>query len=133
MTSDLNELQSEFLKTHRLGVLATSKRSGAPQVSLIAYNYDGTDVVISTGDQSAKYRNAAKRPAVSLIVTDGPKAVTVYGTASIVTGAEAEALRDARLQGPRPANTPPRAMPNRGERVIIRFVPEKVFSNRLDD
>ncbi|MGE3982908.1 MAG: pyridoxamine 5'-phosphate oxidase family protein, partial [Dehalococcoidia bacterium] len=41
MTTTLNDLQSEFLKSHRLGVLATSRRSGAPQVSIIAYNYDG--------------------------------------------------------------------------------------------
>lgn len=136
MTTTLNDLQSEFLKSHRLGVLATSRRSGAPQVSIIAYNYDGTDVVISTGDQSAKYKNANKRPEVSLIVTDGPKAVTVYGTASIVRGAEAEALRDQRLQPARPAGTPAqpaRALPNRGERVIIRFTPAKAFSNRLED
>ena len=133
MTADLNKLENEFLKTHRLGVLATSKRSGAPQVSLIAYNYDGSDVVISTGNQSAKFKNASKRPDVSLIVTDGPKAVTVYGTASIIIGPEAEALREARLQAPRPANAPARTIPDRGERVILRFVPEKVFSNRLED
>ena len=133
MTAELNDLQTGFLRSHRLGVLATSKRSGAPQVSIIAYNYDGNDVVISTGDQSAKYKNASKRPAVSLIVTDGPKAVTVYGNAEIVRGADAESLREQRLQGPRPSGQPARALPNRGERLIIRFTPEKVFSNRLED
>jgi PPOX class probable F420-dependent enzyme len=135
MSSELNELQSEFLKTHRLGVLATSRRSGAPQVSIIAYNFDGNDVVISTGDQSAKYKNANRRPEVSLIVTEGGKAVTVYGTANIVRGEDAEVMREQRLQPPRPAGTPaPTRMPsNRGERVIIRFVPEKVFSNRLEE
>jgi hypothetical protein len=50
MTTALTDLQSDFLKTHRLGVLATSRKSGAPQVSIIAYNFDGNDVVISTGD-----------------------------------------------------------------------------------
>lgn len=133
MTAELNELQTDFLKAHRLGVLATSKRNGAPQVSIIAYNFDGRDIVISTGVQSAKYKNASKRPSVSLIVTDGPKAVTVYGTAEIVRGAEAEALREQRLQAPRPAGTPARQLPDRGERIIIRFVPETVFSNRLEE
>ena len=133
MTVAPSDLQSDFLKSHRLGVLATSKRSGAPQVSVIAYNFDGKDVVISTGDQAAKYKNASKRPAVSLIVTDGGKAVTVYGTAEIVRGADAESLREQRLQAPRPAGQPARAAPNRGERLIIRFAPEKVFSNRLEE
>jgi PPOX class probable F420-dependent enzyme len=138
MPAELSHFQSDFLKSHRLGVLATTRRSGAPQVSIIAYNYDGNDVVISTGDQSAKYKNASKRPEVSLIVTDGGKAVTVYGTAAIVRGAEAETLREQRLQPPRAATTPApaqpaRALPNRGERLIIRFTPEKVFSNRLEE
>jgi PPOX class probable F420-dependent enzyme len=135
MTTELNDLQSEFLKTHRLGVLATSRRSGAPQVSIIAYNYDGTDVIVSTGDQSAKARNASKRPEVSLIVTDGPKAVTVYGTATIVRGEAAEVLREERLLPARPAGTPApaRTPPNSGQRVVIRFTPERVFSNRLED
>jgi PPOX class probable F420-dependent enzyme len=135
VTAELNDLQRDFLKSHRLGVLATSRRSGAPQVSIIAYNYDGNDVVISTGDQAAKFKNASKRPEVSLIVTDGPKAVTVYGDASIVRGEAAEMLREQRLQPPRPAGAPApaRTAPNRGERVIIRFTPDRVFSNRLDD
>jgi len=133
VTNQPTELEGEFLISHRLGVLATGKRDGSPQVSIIAYNYDGSDIVISTGVQSAKYKNAVKRPAVSLIVTDGPKAVTVYGEAAIVRGDEAEQLREQRLQAPRPANAPARAMPDRGERVIIRFRPERVFSNRLQD
>ena len=133
MTTRPNELENEFLKSHRLGVLATSRRSGAPQLSIIAYNFDGSDIVISTGDQSAKYKNASKRPAVSLIVTDGGKAVTLYGNADIIRGADAETLREQRLQAPRPPGQPARPVPNRGERVIIRFAPEKVFSNRLED
>ena len=67
MTAEITDLQREFLASHRLGVLATSKRSGAPQVSIIAYNFDGNDVVISTGDQSAKFKNISKRPPVSLM------------------------------------------------------------------
>jgi PPOX class probable F420-dependent enzyme len=135
MTTQLTDLQSDFLKAHRLGVLATSRRSGAPQVSIIAYNFDGNDVVISTGDQSAKYKNANRRPEVSLIVTDGPKAVTVYGMAEIIRGEDAELTREQRLQPPRPAGAPApaRTAPNRGERVIIRFAPQKVFSNRLEE
>jgi PPOX class probable F420-dependent enzyme len=132
MTAELDSLQTEFLKSHRLGVLATSRRSGAPQVSIIAYNYDGTDVVISTRDQSAKYRNVSKRPSVALIVTDGGKAVTVYGTATITEGDEAAKIREERLQQRRAAGAPERPG-NPGDRVILRFVPESVFSNRLDE
>ena len=61
MATQPNEIESEFLKSHRLGVLATSRRSGAPQVSIIAYNFDGNDLVISTGVQSAKYKNASAK------------------------------------------------------------------------
>lgn len=133
MTAQLTDIQNEFLKSRRLGVLATGKKDGSPQVSIIAYNFDGNDVVISTGVQSAKFKNANKRPKVSLIVTDGGQAVTVYGTATIVRGPEADTLREARLVPPAPAGAPPRQPPpDRGERIIIRFAPDQVFSNRLD-
>ena len=134
MAEEPDALESEFLKTHRLGILATGKRDGSPQQSLIAYNYDGNDIVISTGDQAAKYKNLRKRPSASLIVTDGPKAVTIYGAATFIYGDAADAVREARLQPPRPAgNQPARPAPNRGERLIIRIAPAAFFSNRLDD
>jgi nitroimidazol reductase NimA-like FMN-containing flavoprotein (pyridoxamine 5'-phosphate oxidase superfamily) len=88
---ELRALADQYLKDHRLGVLATGRRDGTPQQSILSYSYDGTEVVISTGSETAKVKNIRRRPGVALAVTDGPRCVVVYGRARLLQGAEAEA------------------------------------------
>jgi len=89
--AELLAIAQDFLKERHLGVLATGRRNGTPQQTILSYNFDGKDVVISTGDATAKVKNIRKRPGVSLAVTDGPRCVVVYGDARLLQGAEAEA------------------------------------------
>jgi PPOX class probable F420-dependent enzyme len=98
--------QAEFLKARRLGSLATGRRDGSPQQSLIAYEFDSTDIVLQTGGGSAKARNVGRVPAVSLLVQDGGRYLVVQGTAEIVaSGAERRAaIRRARASGRNPAS-----------------------------
>src|ERR671921_497533 len=49
---------------------ATGKRDGSPQQSILGYRFDGTEVVINTGDVTAKVKNIRKNPRVSLAVTE---------------------------------------------------------------
>lgn len=134
--NETSDLVLEFLKSHRLGTLATGRRDGSPQQTLIGYNFDGKDIVISAGEQSAKVKNLRKRPRASLSVTDGPKAVVVYGATLIIEGEEAEQIRASRMQFQRPAGqAPARPAPQRtqaGERVIICLTPERILANRLE-
>jgi PPOX class probable F420-dependent enzyme len=126
----------DFLKSHRLGIFATGKRDGSPQQALISYNFDGSDIVVGTGWDSAKVKNLRRQPLASISIVDGPKVVVVYGEASIVRGEEADSIRAARLQPPRPAGATPARPPARtqaGERVVIRMEPQRIIANRLDD
>jgi len=52
-------------------MLATTRADGAPQVSMLAYHWDGRDVVMSTRSSSAKWANVGRRAQV---------VVTVQGT-----------------------------------------------------
>ena len=88
--AEMKVLADEFLASHRLGILATSKRDGTPQQSILGYALKGTDIVISTGSDTAKVKNLRKRPGLSLAVSDGPTCVVVYGTARLLQGDEAE-------------------------------------------
>ncbi len=88
--AELKVMADKFLRDHRLGVLATGRGNGAPQQSIIAYAFTGDDVVISTGSDTAKVKNIAKRPGISLAVTDGPTCVVASGDARLLQGAEAE-------------------------------------------
>ena len=88
---ELRAMAEQYLKDHRLGVLATQRGSGMPQQSIVAYQFDGADVVVSTGSDTAKVKNIRHRPGVSIAVTDGPTCVVVSGQARLLDGAEAEA------------------------------------------
>ena len=54
---ELKAIAEQYLKDHRLGVLATGRRDGTPQQSILSYSFDGKDVVISTGSDTAKVKN----------------------------------------------------------------------------
>jgi len=82
----------QYLQGHRTGVLATQKKSGAPQLTLIAYHFDGADLAISTRAPTQKAKNIGVRPEISLAVIDGQKQLIVYGQATVVRD-EAEVLR----------------------------------------
>jgi general stress protein 26 len=120
--AELQAMAGEFLKNHRLGVFATGKRDGSPQQSILAYRFDGADVVISTGSDTAKVKNARKRPRVSLAVTDGPTCVVVYGNARLLQGAEAEAYLGEAPGSGRQTGTP----------TLIVFAPDTYRWARLE-
>lgn len=111
---ELKAMAIEFLKSHRSGIFATGKRDGSPQQSYLGYTFNGTDVIIETGDSAAKVKNARKRPSVSLAVNEGPTCVVVYGNARLLQGAEAEAY----LGKPAGNGSQP------GEPTLIVFTPE---------
>jgi len=83
---------AEYLQGHRTAVLATQRRTGAPQLTLIAYHFDGETLAISTRGPTQKAKNISRRPEVSLAVIDGQRQLIVYGTCDIVRD-EAEVLR----------------------------------------
>jgi nitroimidazol reductase NimA-like FMN-containing flavoprotein (pyridoxamine 5'-phosphate oxidase superfamily) len=100
---ELKAIATDFLKNHRLGIVATGKRDGSPQMSIVSYVVKGSDIVVSTGSATAKYKNARRNPRVSLAVYDGPTCVVVYGEARLLQGAEAETyLGEAPSSGRQP-------------------------------
>jgi PPOX class probable F420-dependent enzyme len=90
--TEIDASVAEYLRGHRTGVLATTKKSGGPQLTLIAYQFDGTTLAISTRAPTQKAKNLSVRPETSLAVIDGSKQLIVYGAATIVRD-EAEVLR----------------------------------------
>lgn len=103
---ELKAMAEQFLKDHRLGVLATARASGMPQQSIIAYRFDGSEVAISTGSDTAKVKNLRRHPGVSIAVTDGPTCVVVSGQARLLDGAAAEAYLGEPAGSGRQTGTP---------------------------
>ncbi len=127
----------EYLRGHRLGVLATGRRDGSPQQALVAYQFDGKDFAISTRRPSAKARNIRRQPRVALTVTDGPRVVVVYGRAKVIRDPEEVlALNLTRLTSPRQAGTvDPNALALRlrqEDRVALIVTPERILPPRFE-
>jgi PPOX class probable F420-dependent enzyme len=80
----LTDDQSRYLHAHRWALLATTRRDGSPQVSMLAYHWDGTDLVFSLRSTAAKWANVGRNPSVVVTVTDDARYLSVHGTAERV-------------------------------------------------
>jgi pyridoxine/pyridoxamine 5'-phosphate oxidase len=125
----------EYLQGHRTGVLATQRLRGAPQMTLIAYHFDGADFAISTRAPTQKAKNLSKRPEASMAVIDGQRQLIVYGSVEIVRE-ESEVLRlhqerIRRIALREESDEELASRLKREERVILLFRPEKFFPATL--
>jgi PPOX class probable F420-dependent enzyme len=90
--ADIEPSIARYFSGHRVGVLATNRRAGAPQQTLIAYQFDGNDLAISVRGFSQKAKNLRRSPEASLAVIDGSTQLIVRGPVTIIED-EAEVLR----------------------------------------
>ena len=129
----LDNEHRRFLADHTWAVLATGRRDGSPQQSMIGYAVDDDDrILISAKTYTAKWNNTVRRPDVSLCVPDGRTHLVVYGTAETIADdplrAELTADVFAALSGsdrPDPASIVP--MLDEQQRTVIRLTPGKVL------
>jgi nitroimidazol reductase NimA-like FMN-containing flavoprotein (pyridoxamine 5'-phosphate oxidase superfamily) len=135
VTANTNAGIAGYLTSHRTGVLATSKKSCAPQLTLIAYHFDGSTFAISTRAPTQKAKNISRRPDVSMAVIDGQRQLIVYGSAVIVRD-EAEVLRlhqqrirQIALRQETDEELAERL--RREERVVILFTPRSYYPASL--
>lgn len=120
----------EYLDTHTWGVLATGRRDGSPQQSMVGYVVDSDGrLVISVKSYTAKWHNAVRRPRVSLVVPDGRRHLVVYGTAETIAADPDRAELSASVFGKLAGTEPPEAATLIGfldeqQRTVLRISPE---------
>jgi len=87
-----NEL--EYLRSQRLGRLATIRPDGKPQIAPVGFRYNAELDVIDIGgrymSQTKKFRNIAQNPYVALVIDDvlppwEPRGVEIRGTAQTLS------------------------------------------------
>ncbi len=130
----LTEAQDQYLTDHSMAVLGTGRRDGSPQLSMIIYDYDGTDVAISVTSDRAKWKNAMRQPNVALLVPDGRKQLIVYGTVEGVTDTEARNAGTKRIRARmgRPVEASDEELTaelDGNNRVILKLTPDRAFLN----
>jgi pyridoxamine 5'-phosphate oxidase family protein len=90
-------LEIQYLKTQRLARIATASLQGEPEVSPVAFEFDGKYFYIGSHDQSIffrtrRYKNIKNgNTRVCLVIDDlesidpwKPRAIKVHGTAEVV-------------------------------------------------
>ena len=93
----LSEAESEYLKTQRLARIATVSPNGEPEVSPVAFEYDGKCFYVGSHDQSIffrtrRYKNITSgNNRVSLVIDDlesidpwKPRGIKIRGKAEVV-------------------------------------------------
>jgi PPOX class probable F420-dependent enzyme len=129
---DLDEARA-WIREHHNAVLATRRRDGAPQMSIIACNVDGDGkVVVSTRETAVKAKNVRRDPRVSLLVLPDNgvygRWIQVDGTASVLSLPDAmEPLVDyyRTTAGEHPDWDDYRAAMERERRVLLRIELER--------
>jgi PPOX class probable F420-dependent enzyme len=125
-----------FLRDNHNAVLATFRRDGRPQLSVVGATVDAQGrVIISTRQTAIKTKNLRRDPRVSVIVMSSGfygDWVQVEGTAEIVEQPEAiELLVDyyRRMAGEHDDWDDYRAAMVREQRVLVRFDIERAGPN----
>lgn len=77
--------QAALIEEQPLGILASVKKDGSPQLTPVYYAYEDSQIIISITRTRAKYHNVKRNPQVSLCVVKegGRPYVTIYGRADV--------------------------------------------------
>lgn len=134
-TELFTDVELDFLRNHRIAVVATGRRDGSPQVSQNGYHYDGTDIVVSVKDYTAKWHNVLRQPRVALLIHEGRSQLVIYGRAEAISEDPLRLellLRIKRMHADDP-NLPMtddlKDQLNKERRTVLRITPESVLSN----
>ncbi len=121
-----------FLESMRTPcVISTLRGDGSPITSATLFALAGDDIVVSTPRERTKARNVGRDPRVSFIVDarERPyRGVAIEGRAQIEEDAGGALLQliVERYALPRDGAALRQRMRSRGERVILRIVPERI-------
>ncbi len=123
--------QEALIQEQPLGILATVKKDGSPQLTPIYYAYEDGKILISITKTRVKYHNIKRSPQISMCIVkaEGRPYVTVYGTAEI----EEQDIADGTAKiFKRFSNRP---LPDNfedglreQERVLVKLIPDRFVS-----
>lgn len=121
----------DYINNHRLGVLATLKKSGAPQLTMINYLFNGEDFRISVRGFSQKAKNIRRRPDVAMAIVDGRQQVIVYGKIEVVDAFEdvKRLTREMRANAGMPPQSEEEFVEGlkREERIVLILKPDSYY------
>jgi PPOX class probable F420-dependent enzyme len=85
MTVSLPQQAKDLLDAANIVTVATLNPDGSPQTSLLWAAYDGDDILLSTIEQRAKFRNLEHDPRMSVLIHDKTSTFTYVEVRGSVT------------------------------------------------
>ncbi len=120
-----------FLEPH-VGVAATIRADGTPQVTPVWVDTDGENVLFNTAEGRAKPRNLRRDPRVSVFVMDRENPfrwVSVTGTAEL---SEEGAVEHIDKLAKKYAGRDEYGVPPGEKRLVVKVRPERIDSTGTD-
>ena len=131
--AQLTDEQAKLFLEPNIGLVATIRPDGTPQVTPVWVDWDGEYVLVNTLRARAKPHQVERDPRVELVVVsrENPyQHVRISGAAELTTEGAEEHI-DKLAQKYMGRDTYPREPGD--ERILIRFRPERVATYNLDD
>lgn len=126
----LSESQAELFTEPNLGVLATVRPDGTPQLTPVWVDWDGQHVLVNTAEGRAKPRYVRRDPRVSVWVGDRDdpyRWVSVTGRVEIEDGEQADVVAHIDKLARKYTGREEYGLPEGEERLILRITPERVI------
>jgi PPOX class probable F420-dependent enzyme len=125
----------DYVREHRLAVMATQRKAGPPQLTMINYMFDGEHYLVTVRGQSLKAKILRRRPELSMAIVDGRRQVIVYGTSRLIEDLDevvtiAQQLR-AHSGQPEQSIEATREWAEREQRVIIVVTPTSYYPRTM--
>lgn len=125
-----------FLRERPTATLATIRRDGSPQLSVLWYLWEAGEFVMSTIHTTAKWRNLGRDPRCSVCVEEpeSGRMVVAYGSATLDDGDVRTATRElvsryyATSEG---TDAHMERIFRTDDRVLIRLTPSRLLTRRL--
>lgn len=95
---DLSDSQHRFLKGVRFAVVSTIDSRGRPHQTVMWYELNGAELLLSTPRDSLKHRHLKRDPRLSVCVEDNYTYLTLTGTATLDEDARRARADYVRLQ-----------------------------------
>jgi PPOX class probable F420-dependent enzyme len=125
----LSDAQAALFLEPNFGWVATIRRDGTPQVSVIWLDWDGERVVFNTAEGRAKPENLRRDPRCTVSVLDRSdpyRWLSVTGTAEL---SQAGAVDHIDKLSVKYRGRYPYGVPEGEQRVIVRVTPERIRGN----
>ena len=128
----LTDAQVQLLREPNFGVVATTRRDGTPQQTVVWVDSDGENVVFNTAEGRAKLPNLRRNPRASMLVLDRDDPWRWIAVTGAVELTEEGAEEHIHMLGKKYRGWDRYPLKPGERRVIVKIRPERVQAYKVE-